>query len=99
MRMSTTATSGGLSVTACSRATASLTARVTAKPLYVSTWTKPSRRIAESSAITTVMESTPAMLRVREQVDGDGGRTAERAGDAEVAVDAVDAADPVGEAG
>ncbi len=65
--MSTTATSGGSVAIACSKLAASLTAPMTAKPLSVSSCTKPSRRIAESSAITTLIASAAGMFKsVRE---------------------------------
>ena len=95
--MSTTATSGGSSATACSRPSASPTARTTAKPRSDRSCCSPSRRMAESSAITTRIASasgtvTRSVGRSTVTTVGPPGG----AGDAQVPVDRPH---PVGQAG
>ncbi len=53
MRMSMTATSGGLAATEFRSASGSATAPVITKPRSTRSWTSPSRRMAESSAMAT----------------------------------------------
>ena len=60
MRMSITATSGGFCATELRSAAGSPTAPVMAKPRSTSSWTRPSRRMAESSAI--AMRSAQAVM-------------------------------------
>ena len=61
MRMSITATSGGFWATELRRAAGSPTAPVMVKPRSTSSWTRPSRRMAESSAM--AMRSAPTIRR------------------------------------